>query len=120
MKKSHTIIITILIGTTLSGAALAVQAQSNENDALAIKSANITMNEAVKIALSTVSGTPVKAEFGNEEGQLFWEVEVLNVSQQTIDLEIDALTGNIIKQQADNVDHEENDGEEDDSENDES
>tara|TARA_R110001583_G_scaffold52009_1_gene161808 strand:+ start:8512 stop:8865 length:354 start_codon:yes stop_codon:yes gene_type:complete len=114
MKKLHTIISTLVISATLAGAVFAVQAKETVNDAVAAKSANITMEHAINIALSTVPGTVVKAEFDSEKGQTFWEVEVVDINQQTIDLEIDSNTGAVIKQQVDMADHEDEEIEEED------
>jgi uncharacterized membrane protein YkoI len=105
MKKLHTIIRAAVISTTLAGAVFAVQASDTVNDALQAKSAKITMEQAINIALATVPGTAVKAEFDSERGQTYWDVEVINVNQQTIDLEIDSNTGVVIKQQEDMPDH---------------
>src|SRR5664279_2041487 len=102
MKKLHTIISTIVISTALAGTVFAVQAKDTINDAVAAKSANINIVQAINIALSTVPGTAMKAAFDSENGQTVWDVEVVNLNQQKIDLEIDSNTGAVIKQQVDN------------------
>ncbi len=104
MRKLHTTISTIVISTALAGAVFAVQAKDTVNDAVAATNAKITMEQAVNIVLSTVPGTVVKAEFDSEKGRNFWEIEVVNLTQQTIDFEIDSNTGSIMNQQADMAD----------------
>jgi len=108
MKKIHTIIATTLVGVVFALGSLTIQAQDSENDAFLAKKASITMEQAIAIAIKAVPGTAVKAEFDEEKGQSFWEVEVLADNQQTMELEVDAHNGSILKQKLDKVDHEHN------------
>jgi hypothetical protein len=117
MKKTPIIVTALLIGVTLAGAGFVAVAKDVENDALAARDLKVSIEQAVQIALSKVPGTLVKAEVDNEKGQLIWEIEVLDVKQQSVDFEIDAKTGAVIKQQADVDDLEDEEDEDDDEEN---
>lgn len=105
MKKIQTIIATTLVGAAFVIGGLTVQAKEMVNDASLAKNANVSMEQAIAIAIKTVPGTAVKAEFDKEKGQSFWEVEVLADNQQVMELDIDANDGKVLKQQLDKVDH---------------
>lgn len=98
MKKIHTIIATTLVGAAFAIGGLTAQA----GDALLAAQAKITIEQAIDIAIKTVPGTVVSAEFDKEHGQLVWEVEVLTDNQQVMELNIDANDGTVLKQKIDN------------------
>lgn len=109
-----TLLVTLVGASLLAGAAgvYAAQTDGQENDAAAAANAKITLNQAVDIALQQVPGTAAKAEFSNDEGQPLWEVEVYN-GTSAFDIEIDANSGNVVKNVADKADQgdDEEDGE---------
>ena len=74
MKKLNKIIAAAVIsGLTLTGASMVVQAKSSsDNDALAVSTSSITLEEAVGIAKKTVEGIPAKAEFSTDDGATVW------------------------------------------------
>ncbi|MFT4764448.1 MAG: hypothetical protein ACI9OH_001542 [Oleispira sp.] len=117
MKKFNKIIATVVIsGLTLVGAsaAFAQTKRVSTNDALAVTSAAITLEQAISIAHKTVGGTLAKAEFSTDDGNSVWELEVIDIDMQTFDVEIDADTGKVLKHEADKPDHEEDEDEDED------
>jgi len=105
----------VITGLGLGGVAMLAQArESSDNDAVAAASAAITLEQAIGIAKTTVPGMAARAEFSNDDGVAVWEVEIIDAKQAVTDLEIDAATGNVLKQQADDTDH----GDRDDNDND--
>ncbi len=110
MKHLKTIVAAALISGGLAGTAYAVQAKdSADNDAKSAAEATITLNSALEIALQSVPGTAVGVEFENEDGIALWEVEILASNQQVYDLEIDAISGEVLKNKIDKDDREEDD-----------
>ena len=111
MKKLNKIIAAVVIsGLTLTGTSMVVQANtSSVNDALAISTSSITLEQAVSIAQKIVAGTPAKAEFSTDDGTAIWEVEMIDNNRQVFDIEIDAMSGKVLKNVADKADHDADD-----------
>ncbi len=62
------------------------------------KSASISMDRAIQLAVKEVSGTVLEVEFEVEveEGQAFWEVEVGTDEGQIIEVKIDSQNGAVL------------------------
>ena len=104
MKNVKKIVLIALIG-----AAFSIQAKDSHsiNDALAVTTATVTLEQAVSIALQTVPGRAVKAEFDNDDGQTVWEVEIVATDkQQVYELKIDATSAKVVTQGIDKDDYE--------------
>ena len=97
MKLIAKTIAVIVIGSGLVVTGLVVHAETKK--AAAIAAASVTMENAVEIALQTVPGDVIGAEFELEHGQAVWEVEILAASQQFYELEIDATSGQLLRQE---------------------
>lgn len=115
MKTVQKVLSVTLVGASLLASGVGVYAAQQggqENDAAAVATAKITLNQAVDIALQQVPGTATQAEFSNDEGKPLWEVEVYN-GTSVFDIEIDANSGNVVKNVADQADQgdDEEDGE---------
>jgi len=78
-----------------------------ENDAAVINRAEVSLNNAVNTALGQVPGKAVKAEFENRHGQGLWEIEIMT-RKGVFDVEVDANNGSVLKQTADQSDHDGN------------
>ena len=114
MIRPMKIAATIIVASGLAVTTYLVQAhEANSNDADIIKQANVTLYNAVEIALQQVPGSVVATSLENEGGKGRWEVEVLAKNNQVYDLDIDADSGKILKQEKDERD-ESDDGEHDD------
>lgn len=101
----------VISGLTLTGATMLVQAKnSSTNDALSVNKSSITLEKAVSIAQKAVMGTPAKAEFSTDDGTAIWEVEIVDKNQQVYDIEIDAMTGTVLKHVTDEDDDDDDDG----------
>ncbi len=91
----------IIVTSSFSGVALA-----EENDALIVKDAKISLKQSVDIALKQVTGIPAQSEIEyNDKGILIWEVEIINAKQQIIEIEVDAITGKILNKKIDKADN---------------
>ena len=102
MKNINKIIAATLISTGLLGASFTAQAESRGNSAkevAAMSEAKINMTRAVEIALEKVPGTVIEAEFEVEKGKSIWEVDVVNADKKVYEVEIDATSGEVIKQE---------------------
>jgi len=103
----------VLLGA-LAGTAYVAQAKNSESeDAQAVTQASVSMNKAIEIALQQVPGNVVGAEFESEDGQTVWEVEILAANKDIYELEIDAASGKVIKQEKEDDDDDEEDEDED-------
>ena len=113
MKKMTKIATTLLLAGGMATTAYLVQAnESNSNDADVIQQANVTLYNAVEIALQAVPGNVIAAKLESEDSKVLWEVEVLAKNNQAYDLEIDAISGKVLKQSKDeNDDAEDNEHE---------
>lgn len=109
--KPVTKFIAVLLASSVLGGAYAAQASGDkaENDAAGVRTANISMTDAVNVALGKVPGTPAKAEFETDDakGNALWQIEIVSDKGVT-DVEVDATTGQVIKQAADKNDQDEN------------
>ena len=101
----------VVIGGVLGGT-YAVQASEHgrENDAAAINTVKVSMNDALKTALIEVPGKPTLARFEKEHGHPQWKIEIAS-TKGVYDLNIDADTGRLLHKAIDKQDHEEEDGE---------
>ena len=104
MKNLNKLIATTLISTALVGTAGLVYAGNKDNhmdEVAAMNETSITMKKAVEIALATIPGVAKEAEFEVENGKSIWEIEVVNADKQVYELEIDATSGEVLKQELD-------------------
>ena len=104
MKHLNKIIAATLVTGGLIGTTVITHAESKGHDSeskMLISEVTIKMNKAIEIALATIPGTPSEVEFEVEDGRSIWEVEVVSVDQQVYELEIDAVSGRVLKQELD-------------------
>ena len=113
MKKLNKIIAAAVIGgITLTGATMVAQAKTTQTDeALAVLSSPVSMQQAISFAQQAVAGTPAEAEFSVEDGKIVWEVEIVDKNKQTFEIEIDATSGKVLKQKLEKADHDDDDDE---------
>lgn len=63
----------------------------------ATKETILSRQEALDIAQKKVKGTLLKTELDEDDGRLIYEIEILNASNTKYDMDIDALSGKILK-----------------------
>lgn len=100
------IFFTLLIIPQLFGF-IVFAANTNEvskNDAAGVVSLKISAQKAMDLALAKIKGTVSKVEFEEKNSKSIWEVEVVTNDKNVFDLEVDANTGEILKQQLDTHD----------------
>jgi uncharacterized membrane protein YkoI len=96
-----------------AAAAAAYAAGPNENDALAVSSAKISLSQAVAAAEQKVSGKAAKAEFEQAKGgRWVYDVEVVS-GAKVFDVSVDADTGNVIASVEDKNDRDDDHDEKD-------
>jgi len=107
-KKTATLL--TVISLTLTGMTVVASAEGKvENDALSVTKASISMEQAIKAAKQAVPGVATMAKFSTDDGKGVWEVELVDASHQTFDVDIDAGTGDVLKQEVDKADREDDD-----------
>lgn len=58
-----------------------------------VATASVTLEDAVKHALKAVPGKAVEAEIGKEDGRTVYEVEIIDSSNKTQKVYVDAQSG---------------------------
>lgn len=102
MLKSRTTAALAVALTTAAGAAYA--ATGNENDALAIAKAKISLSQAVQAAEQHANGHASRAEYENTKDGWVYDVEVVE-EQKVFDVTIDAQNGSVLASRQDGADH---------------
>jgi len=62
-----------------------------------IRHAGVTLSQAAEIAESTVPGRAVKAELESSGNRVMYQIEVIDIGNNTRNMRIDAETGKIVK-----------------------
>ncbi len=83
------IILAAAIATLVSSPAWAIF-ETNKD---LVKTAKITLEEAVRNALKLVPGKAVEAEIGTESGRTVYEVEIIDQNNKNQNVLVDAQTG---------------------------
>ena len=75
--------------------------------------ARLSFNQALQKALSEVPGHILKADLGDENGFLFYDIEVVKADNSIVDIKVDAGSGKVVVMLQDKADKEgnENDNE---------
>ncbi len=60
------------------------------------RAAQVTAEQAIKIALDNFPGQIVLAELGRQHARTFWNVRLMTIDQGTMTVEIDAVSGSVI------------------------
>ena len=79
-------------------------ASQDENDALAVDKAGISLTQAVTVAEQKVHGKASKAEYEQTKNGPAYDVEVVN-GKQVVDVQVDAKDGSVLASTPDKVDH---------------
>lgn len=109
MRRSNQLIALAMLSTLTIGSAFAADSKE-ENEAMAIANAKISLSQAITAAEQHVGGKASKAEFGSENGQNLFEVEVVKGNTVT-DVKVDPSSGAVTSADNDQKDH---DGDEED------
>jgi uncharacterized membrane protein YkoI len=59
-------------------------------------SAKVPMEQAVKAAADKTGGKAIEAELEREHGKIVWEIEVVTADGKTVEVHVDAETGEVI------------------------
>lgn len=96
----------VILAALIFSAATIVSAyasNSTDNDALAIKTAKISMAQAVTAAEQHVGGKAAHAEYERHQGQWLFDVEVVK-GKKVMDVKIDPISGKVISAAEDKTD----------------
>jgi hypothetical protein len=91
----------------LTSFGMAMSHDGKEKAALANLPTSVTMEEAIKIATTQFPGKVLEAELESEDGKAVYEVEIVNTSGETRELEIDAQSGKILSSELEDQDEHE-------------
>ena len=108
MKSSMKYVTAGIAGLLITGVSLTAFSgqgkDEDDNSPQIINQATLNINQAITIALADVPGKVIQAEIERDDGKLFWEVEVLDGSNQVYQLEIDANNGQVLEKEKDKED----------------
>ncbi|MBR3119072.1 PepSY domain-containing protein [Oceanobacillus profundus] len=117
--KKHAIpsIAVVMIGTAATGMTVSADSDDRYEE---LQEVNITVEESKEIALTRVPGTVEEVELEDEDGYLFYEVEVDARDGNEYEILIDAETGDVIAVESEDEDDRDDDdnGDGDDEEDD--
>jgi uncharacterized membrane protein YkoI len=114
MKTFYKMMAVGLVAGAVSTASLLAQADESDKTEANALNVSITLEQAVGIAKHVSPGTVSQASLSNDEGHAVWEIEIINSAKKTMDVEVDANTGSIVKNQLDKEDHEAKDSDHED------
>lgn len=114
--KKHAIpsIAVLMIGTATTGMTVSADSDDRYEE---LQEVNITVEESKEIALERIPGTIDEVELENEDGYLFYEVEVDAAGGDEYEILIDAQTGEVIDVEGDDEDDDDDGDDNDDDDN---
>jgi uncharacterized membrane protein YkoI len=89
----YAVITGVLVATLWTVPALALFESNKELS----DSARITMDQAVKAAVSAVPGKAVEAQLGKEDGRVAYEIEIIDKNRKSRTIYVDAESGKTMK-----------------------
>lgn len=105
MNTSRKLIAALVAGVSLAGIGSYAAADGKKSsELLDVTQVQISQNQAVDIALQNVPGTVRSTEFDSDKDMKLWEVEIIDSTGQAFDVEINANTGEVVSQKADEAD----------------
>ena len=110
--KKHAIpsIAVVMIGTAATGMTVSADSDDRYEE---LQEVNITVEESKEIALTRVPGTVEEVELEDEDGYLFYEVEVDARDGNEYEILIDAETGDVIAVESEDEDDRDDDDNDD-------
>ncbi|MTW23084.1 PepSY domain-containing protein [Allochromatium palmeri] len=87
----------------LAGLGGAYATDTEQNDALGIADAQISLTQAIRAAEAHVGGQASSAEYEHENGRWVFEVEVVKV-REVMDVEVDPSNGQVLSVSIDKAD----------------
>lgn len=88
-KMLHVFVCMMMVSLVAGSPAFALFETNKE----LIQNARITMQEAVKNAVTVIPGRAVEADLGKEDGRTVWKVEVIDATNNSRTVYVDAQTG---------------------------
>lgn len=95
-----TLLATAFTGTIIAATSFAI-ADFDEQQNKVMPDNTIALTEAVEIAMDAIPGNIYEAEFEFEDDQAVWEIELVSLTNEHFEIEIDAETGEILSQEKD-------------------
>ena len=105
--STRKVIIAFTTAVVIAAGSFAIAGNKNhaeENDALAVQQAKISLMQAVAAAERHTPGRSTKAEFEHSQGKAVFDVEVV-AGAKVMDVKVDATSGAVIAATEDRVDH---------------
>lgn len=68
----------------------------DRNDGISIEEAKLSLEEAKKLALKEQAGTIVETELDRDDNQLRYEIEIHTDDNHEVNVDIDAMNGNVL------------------------
>jgi len=107
MNKMNFAGVAVVGALMVGGAASMVSAQS------AAAQTGLTEEQVIEIALSVIPGEVQEVELEREDGMQVYEIEILSANGSEMEVEVNALTGDVLEVEAEDDDDHDDDHDDD-------
>ena len=114
MKRSHYMIVAMLICGVALTWGLALSSEGTAEQGKELLTAKLSMEEAIATAKTNLPGQVLEAELEHEHGQAVYEIEIAGTTGAVTEIKIDAQSGELLssKIEDNDEDHEKEKSEE--------
>ncbi len=99
----------LIAGSGLAALVVAGALAGTVSAQTAAEATGLTAVQAIEIALAEVPGEVEEVELERENGARVYEIEIVTAENAEFEIEIDAVTGEIIEIEAEDDDHDDDD-----------
>jgi len=104
MKRSHYMIVVMLIGGIALTWGLALSSERTQEQGKGLLTANLSMEKAIAIANTTFPGQVLEAELEREDGQVVYEIEIVSTTGVVTEIKVDAQSGELLSSKIEDAD----------------
>ena len=113
MKRSHYMIVAMLICGVALTWGLALSSEGTQEQGKELLAAKLSMVEAIAIAKTQFPGQVLEAELEREHDQVVYEIEIASTTGVVTEIKVDAQSGELLSSKVeDDDDHEQKKSEE--------
>ncbi len=106
MKRSHYMIVLLLIGGIALTCGLALSSERTHEQGKELLSVKLSMEEAIATAKTQFPGQVLEAELEREDGQVVYEIEIVSTTGVVTEIKVDAESGELLSSKIEDHEHE--------------
>jgi len=110
MKRSHYMMVTMLISGVLFASGFALSSEGPQGQEKDLLTATLSLEEAIGKAKAKFPGQVLETELEREEGQAVYEIEIASTTGVVTEVKVDAQSGEVLS--SDIEDHDDTEQEE--------